>query len=41
MLEMVDVVRAALEARPDLRDALGPHGIPLRAHAKGAVAELF
>ena len=41
MLEMVDVVRAALEARPDLHDALGPHGIPLRAHAKGAVAELF
>ena len=41
MLEMVDVVRPALEARPDLRDALGPHGIPLRAHAKGAVAELF
>ena len=41
MLEMVDVVRAALEARPDLRGALGPHGIPLRAHAQGAVAELF
>lgn len=41
MLEMVDVVRAALEARPELRDATGPHGIPLRAHAKGAVAELF
>ena len=41
MLEMVDVVRAALEARPELRDAIGPHGIPLRAHAKGAVAELF
>ena len=41
MLEMVDVVRAALEARPELRDAIGPHGIPLRAHARGAVAELF
>ena len=41
MLEMVDVVRAALEARPELRDATGPHGIPLRAHAKGALAELF
>jgi ankyrin repeat protein len=41
MLEMVDVVRAALEARPELRDATGPHGIPLRAHAKGAVADLF
>ena len=41
MLEMVDVVRAALEARPELREATGPHGIPLRAHAKGAVAELF
>jgi ankyrin repeat protein len=41
MLEMVDLVRAALEARPELREATGPHGIPLRAHAKGAVAELF
>ena len=41
MLEMVGVVSAALEARPELRDATGPHGIPLRAHAKGAVQELF
>ena len=41
MLELVDVVRAAFEARPELREATGPHGIPLRAHAKGAVQELF
>jgi ankyrin repeat protein len=41
MLEMVDVVRAAIEARPGLREATGPHGIPLSAHAKGAVVELF
>jgi Ankyrin repeat len=41
MLELVDVVRVALDARPELRHATGPHGIPLSAHARGAVAELF
>jgi len=34
MLGEVDVVRAMLEAQPELRDARGPHGIPLRAHAE-------
>jgi hypothetical protein len=34
MLGYVDVVRAMLDARPDLRDARGPHGIPLAAHAE-------
>jgi hypothetical protein len=37
MLGYVEVVRALLDARPELRDAKGPHGIPLSAHAeKGA-----
>jgi hypothetical protein len=34
MLGEADVVRAMLEAQPGLRDARGPHGIPLRAHAE-------
>jgi hypothetical protein len=34
MLGWVDVVRAALAARPELRDVHGPHGIPLIAHAR-------
>jgi hypothetical protein len=34
MLGEVDVVRAILEAHPAARDAKGPHGIPLRAHAE-------
>lgn len=34
MLGEVDVVRAMLEVQPELRDAPGPHGIPLRAHAE-------
>jgi hypothetical protein len=34
MLGEVDVVRAMLEAQPALRDARGPHGIPLSAHAE-------
>lgn len=33
MLGEVEVVRAILDAHPELRDATGPHGIPLRAHA--------
>lgn len=41
MLGHVDVVRAVLDAHPEMRDAKGPHGIPLAAHAKGAVTELF
>jgi hypothetical protein len=34
MLGELDVVRAVLSAHPDARDATGPHGIPLRAHAE-------
>jgi hypothetical protein len=34
MLGEVGVVRAILEAHPSMRDARGPHGIPLRAHAE-------
>lgn len=41
MLAYVDLVRAMLEARPELRDAKGPHGIPLSAHAVPEVAELL
>jgi ankyrin repeat protein len=41
MLGDVETVKAALDAHPELRDAKGPHGIPLAAHATGAVTELF
>jgi hypothetical protein len=34
MLGESDVVRAMLAAQPALRDSLGPHGIPLVAHAE-------
>jgi hypothetical protein len=34
MLGEVDVVRATLDAQPELREARGPHGISLRAHAE-------
>ena len=34
MLGWVDVVRAVIEASPGTRDARGPHGIPLLAHAE-------
>ncbi len=33
MLGHVEVVRAILDAHPETRDAKGPHGIPLIAHA--------
>jgi hypothetical protein len=33
MLGETEVVRAILVAHPEVRDSLGPHGIPLRAHA--------
>jgi hypothetical protein len=39
MLGWVDVVRSVLEARPDARDVLGPHGIPLLAHAEAGGEE--
>jgi hypothetical protein len=41
MLGDVEVVRAVLEAHPEMRDAEGPHGIPLAAHAQGDVVTLF
>jgi hypothetical protein len=34
MLGYVGVVRAVLAERPELRDAKGPHGIPLLVHAQ-------
>ena len=34
MLGYVEVVRAVLAERPEMRDATGPHGIPLLAHAQ-------
>jgi hypothetical protein len=34
MLGEVEIVRAMLERFPELREALGPHGIPLLAHAE-------
>jgi hypothetical protein len=34
MLGETEVVRAILAAQPEVRNSLGPHGIPLRAHAK-------
>jgi ankyrin repeat protein len=41
MLGDVEVVGPVLAAHPEMRDATGPHGIPLAAHATGAVRELF
>jgi hypothetical protein len=34
MLGEIEVVRAILTAHPEMRDARGPHTIPLRAHAE-------
>ena len=34
MLGETEVVRAILTAHPEMRDANGPHTIPLRAHAE-------
>jgi hypothetical protein len=34
MLGEVEIVRTMLEAQPELREARGPHGIPLVAHAE-------
>ena len=41
MLDDVEAVKAVLTAHPEMRDATAPHGIPLAAHATGAVRELF
>src|SRR5215469_12685185 len=34
MLGEIEVVRAVLAAQPKVRNSLGQHGIPLRAHAE-------
>jgi len=34
MLGQLDVVRAILTAHPEAARSLGPHGIPLKAHAR-------
>ncbi len=39
MLGDVEVVRATLAAYPAMREALGPHGIPLVAHARAGGEE--
>jgi hypothetical protein len=39
MLGETEIVRAMLTAFPPLREAPGPHGIPLLAHAKAGGAE--
>lgn len=41
MLGHVEIVRAVFSAHPEMRDAIGPHGIPLSAHAQGEVIALF
>jgi hypothetical protein len=33
MLGHLEIVKAAVQAFPEIRDVLGPHGIPLIAHA--------
>jgi hypothetical protein len=39
MLGEVETVRAILAAHPETREAKGPHGIPLRAHADAGGAQ--
>jgi hypothetical protein len=39
MLGEVEIVRAMLDSFPGLRDAPGPHGIPLLAHAEAGGEE--
>jgi hypothetical protein len=39
MLGRVEIVSAILDAFPDLREARGPHGIPLIVHAQKGGAE--
>ena len=41
MVGDAEAVKAVLDVHPEMRDATGPHGIPLAAHATGAVRELF
>jgi len=39
MLGRLDIVRAILAAFPEMRQAAGPHGIPLLAHARAGGPE--
>jgi hypothetical protein len=39
MLDQIDVVKAILTAYPNLRNAPGPHGIPLIVHAQAGEAK--
>lgn len=39
MLGEVEIVRAILAAHPAMREAPGPHGIPLRMHAEAGGAQ--
>jgi hypothetical protein len=39
MLGEVEIVRAVLSAYPEMRDARGPHGIPLVEHARAGGEE--
>jgi hypothetical protein len=39
MLGRVGLVKAILEAFPEMRQAKGPHGIPLLAHAEAGGPE--
>ena len=39
MLDEVEIVQAMLDAHPEMRDAKGPHGIPLLAHAEAGQAK--
>ncbi len=41
MLGEVEIVRAILDAHPEMRNATGPHGIPLATHAQGAAVDLL
>ena len=40
MLGKLAIVRAIIEDNPEARHSLGPHGIPLIAHAKAGGAEV-
>jgi hypothetical protein len=39
MLDQLEIVKATLQAFPEMRNALGAHGIPLIAHAQAGGAQ--
>ena len=39
MLDMIEVVKAGLDARPEMLHTPGPHGIPLIVHAEAGDAK--